>query len=243
MYIERDAKIILAYGSVIGIIWFVVFYIILLQNQQIHPIDNFSTLQLMIFGILFILTALLIGSLISLKREITTQQEYLKNLPEAAVPKDKYAQIPYNKAGLYSIIIASVLGIFAFLYLYSYFFLEPQTRPNMFLGTVSTMILFFLIIFIIILLATLFALMKRIHTPLYYTYKACPRCGSDDIFRVEYSWWGGLIGPNLVHQVRCKKCGKTYDGATGTNIAKRMSIYVVIMIVIFTILIILRLIV
>jgi len=63
--------------------------------------------------------------------------------------------------------------------------------------------------------------MKRIRVPLYYKFKVCPRCCSNDIHKVEYFWLGGLILPTLVHQIRCKKCGKTYNGVTGTNIIKQ----------------------
>lgn len=244
MYIERDAKIILIYRSIIGLAFFVAFYIALLLNQQTNTNDNFGVLQLMIFGIIFTLTAIIFGSIFSLKREISRQQEYLKNLPQkAALEKEKYVKIPYNKSGLYSLIVASLLGIIAFLYMYSAFVLSPQEYANQNLGMVSTMILVFVIIFVIILLATFYLLIKRIHTPLYYDMKACPRCKSSDVHKVEYSWWGGLIGPGLVHQVRCKECGMTYDGVTGTNITKRVSTFITVVLVIFIIIVILRMLV
>jgi len=243
MYIERDAKIILIYRSVIGLAFFVAFYIALLSNQQAITNDNFGVLQLMIFGIIFTLTAIIFGSIFSLKREISRQQEYLKNLPQkATLETEKYVKIPYNKSGLYSLIVASLLGAIAFLYLYSVFILSPQKYANQNLGIVSTMILVFVIIFIIVLLATFYVLIKKIHTPLYYDMKACPRCKSSDVHKVEYSWWGGLIGPGLVHQVRCKKCGLTYDGATGTNITKRVSAFITVGLIISVIIVILRLI-
>ncbi len=237
MYIKRDAKIILTYNSIFGIVWFTVFYFLMLNNQRTNPNDNFGTIQIMIFGFLAILTLILIGSFYSLKKEITTQQKNLETLQKTTTNKDQYVKIPYNKSGLYSLIVASVIGIIAFLYLYSVFILE--TKVNYDTGTLETltaMILIFLVIFIFILIVSFFILMKRIRAPLYYKFKSCPRCGSNDIYKVEYSWWGGLIGPGLVHQVRCKNCGKTYDGVTGTNITKRMSIYTIIIIIIFTIL-------
>ena len=241
MYIERDAKIILIYRSIIGIVVFVAFYIALVMNQQTNPNDNFNMLQLMIFGIIFILAAILFSSIISLKREISRQQEYLENLPQkAGLEAKKYVKIPYNKSGLYSLIIGSFLGVIAFLYMYSAFVLSPQEYTNQNLDIVSTMILVFVIIFIIILLATFYVLIRRIHTPLCFDMKVCPRCGSSDVHKVEYSWWGGLIGPGLVHQVRCKKCGKTYDGAAGTNITKRVSTFITIVLIISFIIIILR---
>jgi hypothetical protein len=241
MYIERDAKIILIYRSIIGIVFFVAFYIVLLKNQQVNPNDNFDMLQLMIFGIIFILTAILLGSIISLKREISRQQEYLKILPQkAALESEKYVKIPYNKAGLYSLIVASLLGIISFLYLYGALIIQPQTMKNTNFEMLSTMILVFVIIFIVILLATFYVFIKRIRTPLYYDMKVCPRCGSNDVHKVEYSWWGGLIGPGLVHQVQCKKCGKTYDGSTGTNITKKASTFITIALIIYLIIVIIK---
>ena len=204
MYIERDAKIILIYASVVGIVWFVAMYFVMLLSQQATPNPDFTTIQLMIFSIIFILLAILIGSSISLKREITRQQDYLKTKPASAKP-DEYVSVPYNKAGLYSLLIASVFGILAFLYLYGIFVLEQQEGVTADIAGLSIIIAVFLIIFIVILLATLFVLMNRIRTPLYYQFKPCPQCGSSDIHKVEYSWWGGLIGPALVHQVRCKQ--------------------------------------
>jgi hypothetical protein len=49
-------------------------------------------------------------------------------------------------------------------------------------------------------------------------YKPCPKCGSfgvDDIRKVNYTWWGGFLGPLLFHRVKCKRCGTTYNGKTG----------------------------
>lgn len=241
MYIERDAKIILIYRSIIGLAFFVAFYIALLSNQPANTNDNFDVLQLMIFGILFSLSAIIFGSIFSLKREISRQQEYLKNLPQKTdFGTEKYVKIPYNKSGLYSLIVMSLLGSIVFLYLYSAFILSPQEYKNQNLGMVLTMILIFVIIFVIILLVTFYVLMKRINTPLYYDMKACPRCKSNDIHKVEYSWWGGLIGPGLAHQIRCKKCGMTYDGVSGTNITKRVSAYITVGLVISFIIVILR---
>ena len=89
MYLERDAKIVLICGSLIGLVWFVSFLIVLTYYQQIHPNPNFNILQLMIFGLIIVLTAILIGSIYSLKKEITRQQEYLKTLPKTSAPMQK----------------------------------------------------------------------------------------------------------------------------------------------------------
>ena len=52
-------------------------------------------------------------------------------------------------------------------------------------------------------------------------------------------FWDGLK-QGKIYATRCKKCGKAYDGATGTNITKRVSIFIVIVIIIQIIAIILR---
>jgi len=241
MYIDRDAKVLLIIYSLFGIVWFTVFYISLLLSAQGSKSDTFNQVQIMIFGILATLTIILIAALISLKKEIASQQKYLKKHAKE-VREDKYVQIPYSKSGLYSLIVASAIGTFAFLLVYNTLILQPSEHSNQNINTVTSMILVFLIIFILLLIASFYVLIKRIRVPLYHKFKACPRCGSDDIYKTDYSWWGGMLGPVLVHQVRCKKCGKAYDGVTGTNITKRLSIYSIVLIVILSILMILRLI-
>jgi hypothetical protein len=211
---------------------------ILLSNQQSNPHINFDILQLMVFVIICILGAILLVSVISLKMEISRQEEYLNNLSQSDLDIDKYIKIPYNKSGLYSIIIASLFGIIAFLFFYHSFIITSQKVKNTSLEIVTILMLVFLIALIIIMLGSFYVLVKRIHTPLYYEMKGCPRCGSSEIHKVEYSWWGGIIGPLLVHQMRCKKCGKTYNGVTGTNITKQTSRYFVIIILILSILVI-----
>lgn len=241
MYIDRDAKIILIYSSIMGIIWFVILYFIIVSYQKNNPNENFNLIQIIIFGILSILVLILTGNFLSLKKEISTQNKYLETQLRPTDFKEKYVKVPYNKSGLYSLIIASSLGIVAFLYIYSSLVLQTQEYYNQNIGLFSTMVFIFVTIFIIILLVSFFILLKRIKTPLHYTFKECPRCKSIDIHKVEYSWWGGLIGPYLVHQVRCKNCGKTYNGFTGTNVSSsKIFIYVIMMITISSMLLVLK---
>jgi hypothetical protein len=238
MFIERDAKVILIFRSVTGIAFFVAFYIIMLYLQSTHPNSNFFIIQLMIFSIITVLTLILIGSLISLKREITRQNDHLQNLPAQPI-REKEVRVPYNKSGLYSIIIVAVLGIIGFLYLSTVFVLGLQEHRNMNLGTLAIMIFIILAALIAILLISVFILVRKIHTPLYYNFKSCPKCGSDDIYKVEYSWWGGITS-SLVHQVRCKKCGTTYDGVAGTDITKRVTIIFTVLLIFSIIITVLR---
>ena len=67
----------------------------------------------------------------------------------------------------------------------------------------------------------------------------CPNCGNDknqEIHRVNYTWWGGSIGPRLLNQVKCFKCGKTYNGKTGKSNDMVILIYLLIMVIMIVIL-------
>jgi hypothetical protein len=43
----------------------------------------------------------------------------------------------------------------------------------------------------------------------------CPRCGGTLATRVGFTWWGGLLGPKLLHHVKCAGCRTKYNGQTG----------------------------
>ncbi len=47
------------------------------------------------------------------------------------------------------------------------------------------------------------------------TVHPCPSCGGRDAEKVTFSWWGGLLGPRLIKQVRCKRCSNTFRGDSG----------------------------
>lgn len=229
MYIERDAKILLLYYSLMGIITFIVIYFIFLRLNMTYPNENFSFVQIMIFGVASVLSIIVVGSLYSLKKEISRQQEYLRTKQKTkSSPSTIY--VPYNKSGLYSLILISMLGIIVTVYLFIAMVFQPLSNPDISfqrgtLETVSLILFLTIMILIVILVITVRTLMRRIETPLYYEYKSCPRCNSSDISKVEYSWWGGLLGPYLVHEVRCKKCGTSYDGSSGRNIKKPIALY------------------
>ncbi len=48
-------------------------------------------------------------------------------------------------------------------------------------------------------------------------YAPCPNCGRSAAEKVGYTLWGGSIVPRLMHHVKCKYCGKTYNGKTGNS--------------------------
>ena len=49
------------------------------------------------------------------------------------------------------------------------------------------------------------------------SFAACPSCSKSEATRVEFTWWGGLLGPKLYHHVKCGNCGTTYNGVTGKS--------------------------
>ncbi len=232
MYIERDAKILLIYHAIVGIVIFVGFYIGVSFIQQKYPNENFALFQLIVFSVIFILMIIVISSSYALKKEILTQQKYLHDLQKRTSKiKGETVKIPYNKSGLYLLIIVSIIGILIFVYFFNFMVLEQHPDTRIQKETITTLFILILSIIILlssVLLVSLKILLKRIEVPLHYKYEVCPRCGSSEIHKVEYSWWGGIICPALVHQVRCKKCGKTYDGSTGRNITRPIIIYMLI---------------
>jgi predicted Zn-ribbon and HTH transcriptional regulator len=39
----------------------------------------------------------------------------------------------------------------------------------------------------------------------------CPKCGSGLISPVKYTWWGGVLGPKLLHHTKCNACNFKYN--------------------------------
>ena len=53
----------------------------------------------------------------------------------------------------------------------------------------------------------------------------CPNCGSTDIKKVGYTWWGGALGPKMLNHVKCNTCGTAYNGKTGQSNAMKILLY------------------
>ena len=53
----------------------------------------------------------------------------------------------------------------------------------------------------------------------------CPKCGSTDIKKVGYTWWGGALGPKLLNHVKCNSCGATFNGKTGESNTLKILLY------------------
>ena len=60
----------------------------------------------------------------------------------------------------------------------------------------------------------------------------CPKCGSTDARKINYTWWGGALGPRMFNLVKCNSCGTEYNGKTGKSNQRNTIIYLVVSFVI-----------
>jgi transposase-like protein len=44
--------------------------------------------------------------------------------------------------------------------------------------------------------------------------EGCPKCASKIVTKVKYTWWGGVLGPRMLHHTKCQTCGYTYNSKT-----------------------------
>ena len=63
-------------------------------------------------------------------------------------------------------------------------------------------------------------------------YLPCPKCGSENIEKMSYTWWGGIIGPAILSHVKCNDCGNQYNGRNGTSNTLGIILYFVALIII-----------
>lgn len=63
-------------------------------------------------------------------------------------------------------------------------------------------------------------------------YVPCPKCGSTDIKKVGYTWWGGALGPKMLNHVKCNNCGTTFNGRTGGLNTMKILLYNVVVIIV-----------
>lgn len=63
-------------------------------------------------------------------------------------------------------------------------------------------------------------------------YKPCYNCGKIDYTIVKSAWWGGSLGPQLLHHVNCNNCSTTYNGKTGQSNKKSIVQYVAAIIIV-----------
>jgi len=56
----------------------------------------------------------------------------------------------------------------------------------------------------------------------------CPKCGSENVTPVKFTWWGGLLGPKMFHHTKCNACGYTYNAKTRQSNTTAIVIYSVV---------------
>lgn len=56
----------------------------------------------------------------------------------------------------------------------------------------------------------------------------CFRCGMRVANKVGFTWWGGLVGPRLLHHVRCAGCGQMFNARTGSSNGRAIAVYVTV---------------
>ena len=72
-----------------------------------------------------------------------------------------------------------------------------------------------------------------------HNYQPCFNCEETSYTKVTYTWWGGLLGPKLLHHVKCNVCGSHYNGKTGKSngitITAYITFFVILLIIFFII--------
>ena len=64
--------------------------------------------------------------------------------------------------------------------------------------------------------------------PVQRQYVPCPRCQSEEVSRVAFSWWGGLVGPAMFNHCKCARCAATFNGKTGASNTTAIAVYVIV---------------
>jgi transposase-like protein len=59
-------------------------------------------------------------------------------------------------------------------------------------------------------------------------YVPCPRCRRPDPEKVNFTWWGGMLGPRMLTHVKCRGCGLAYNGKTGESNDTKITIYFIV---------------
>jgi len=64
----------------------------------------------------------------------------------------------------------------------------------------------------------------------------CPNCGNTQAKKIEFTWWGGLIGPRMFNHVKCLSCGQTYNAKTGRSNFTAIILYQVVILTVIALL-------
>src|SRR4051812_24910092 len=53
----------------------------------------------------------------------------------------------------------------------------------------------------------------------------CPACSHDSAKKIQFTAWGGVIGPRLLSLVKCTACGMQYNGKSGRRVERAIRVY------------------
>ncbi len=57
---------------------------------------------------------------------------------------------------------------------------------------------------------------------------ACPRCRSPYVSKATFTWWGGVVGPLIIPEVKCASCGNSFNGKTGGSLTAAIALYLAV---------------
>ena len=61
----------------------------------------------------------------------------------------------------------------------------------------------------------------------------CPKCSKTTAKQMNFTWWGGALGPRMLHHVKCEACGTAYNGKTGKSNNQAIAMYFLVTITVF----------
>jgi len=64
----------------------------------------------------------------------------------------------------------------------------------------------------------------------------CFKCGNTYAKKIEFTWWGGLIGPKMFNHVKCLQCSQTFNSRTGRSNLMAIILYQVVILTVIAIL-------
>jgi hypothetical protein len=56
----------------------------------------------------------------------------------------------------------------------------------------------------------------------------CPKCGCPYSAKVNFTWWGGVLGPRMFHHVKCRQCGAGFNSKTGRSNNTAIAVYMLV---------------
>ena len=56
----------------------------------------------------------------------------------------------------------------------------------------------------------------------------CPKCRNSNAEQLNFTWWGGVVGPKILKHVKCQSCGAKYNGKSGKANTTAIVIYIAV---------------